>query len=233
MAEIILTEDNEALAEAVAGYLEADGHRVVRFSRLQGVETAIRMRKPDLLILDVMLPDGDGFRFARSIREYGIAVLFLTARSTESDRITGLELGAEDYVVKPFSMRELVLRVRKILERSTPKQSSPETETWTVQNSGTLHRIRFDNGGHRCFIDDREISLTAAEWRILQYLAANEGMVISREQILGTCLDSYAEGSLRSVNTHMKNIRAKIGSTIWVETVRGFGYRFTGRKQPL
>ncbi len=231
MALLFIIEDNENLAEALKGYLEIEGHSIVYFERLQGAQQAVMMRRPDLIILDVMLPDGDGFLFARRIRKLmDVPILFLTARSSESDRITGLELGADDYVVKPFSMRELVLRVRGILARTAAQDKTPETpETWTLKLMDAVLTLTFDEKAHICYHNGSKPALTAAEWKILRYLAANGGMVISREQILGNCLGYLAEGSERSINTHIKNIRAKLGTDAWIETVRGFGYRFMGR----
>jgi DNA-binding response OmpR family regulator len=120
MARIFVIEDNESLREAVVSYLRLAEHEVVEFARLEGVEQALAAREPQLIVLDVMLPDGDGFQLARRIRKSsGVPLLFLTARTSESDRITGFELGADDYVVKPFSPRELALRVEAILRRTS------------------------------------------------------------------------------------------------------------------
>ena len=119
MARIFFIEDNEGLREAATGYLKLDDHEVVEFGRLQGVLEALRVREPDLIILDVMLPDGNGFQLARSIRrDYNIPIIFLTAKTSESDRITGFEVGGDDYVLKPFSARELNLRVKAVLKRT-------------------------------------------------------------------------------------------------------------------
>ncbi|HEB10276.1 MAG TPA: response regulator, partial [Spirochaetales bacterium] len=119
MARIFFVEDNEGLREAATGYLKLDDHEVVEFGRLQGVLEALRVREPDLIILDVMLPDGNGFQLARSIRrDYNIPIIFLTAKTSESDRITGFEVGGDDYVLKPFSARELNLRVKAVLKRT-------------------------------------------------------------------------------------------------------------------
>jgi len=127
MAEIIIVEDNDAIREAVGSYLRLDGHGVREFGRVQGVLEAVKMKNPDLLILDVMLPDGDGFQLAKRIRERSqVPMLFLTARTSESDRITGFEVGGDDYVVKPFSPKELALRVRSILRR-TERGKPPKT----------------------------------------------------------------------------------------------------------
>lgn len=237
MAKIFVVEDNAGLLEAVVSYLEVDGHTVVSFERLSGVLEATRMAVPDLIILDVMLPDGDGFHLARKIkREQDIPILFLTARSSESDRITGFEIGADDYVVKPFSMRELVLRVRTLLARTQKGNGSTthsERQNWILEPAvaadGTEHTLMMDEDSHLCTHDGLEVKLTATEWKILAFLAQREQVVVSRDKLLGMCLDYLAEGSERAINTHMKNIRAKLTVNEWIETVRGFGYRFVGK----
>lgn len=228
MAQIYIVEDNDAIREAVSSYLRLEEHNVTEFGRLQGVSQAIRMKEPDLIILDVMLPDGNGFEFAKRLRASShIPILFLTAKTTESDRITGLEIGADDYIVKPFSPKELTLRVGAILRRTLAVQGKQKKRMeWTHGDS----LLKLDENAHRVTLDGREITLTAAEWKILSFLASNEGMVLSRQRILGECLDYMAEGSERTVDTHVKNIRAKLDNTSWIDTVRSFGYRFTGKR---
>lgn len=235
MARIFIVEDNENLAEAISSYLALEEHETVVFHRLAGVREALRMNPPGLIILDVMLPDGDGFHFARQLRadrarsESNIPIVFLTARATESDRIIGFEIGADDYVVKPFSTRELVLRVRAVLRRSGGRGApSGGARRWTLDAPGNPELI-LDGGAHRAWHAGEEVVLTGAEWKILEYLAGHEGMVVARERLLGACLDYIAEGSERTIDTHVKNIRAKLGRAGWIETVRGFGYRFAGR----
>ncbi|MDC7246609.1 MAG: response regulator transcription factor [Sphaerochaetaceae bacterium] len=232
MAKIFVVEDNAGLSEAIISYLSIEGHNPILFDRVNGVVEAAAMAQPDLIILDVMLPDGNGFNIARKIKEEAdIPIMFLTARSSESDRITGFELGADDYVVKPFSMRELVLRVRSLLARVN--RSTAQTEDHHhlfihTDEKGVKHTLELDEDAHTCSQDGKEIKLTATEWKIIFYLAVHHHTLISREQLLGQCLDYLAEGSQRSINTHMKNIRAKLEQVNWVETVRGFGYRFIG-----
>ncbi len=232
MAKIFVVEDNAGLSEAIISYLSIEGHNPILFDRLSGVVDAAIMARPDLIILDVMLPDGNGFNIARKIKESAdIPIMFLTARSSESDRITGFELGADDYVVKPFSMRELVLRVRSLLARVNKNQSPQEEKHHIftlVDEKGKAHQLILDENAHTCHQDSVEIKLTATEWKIIFYLATHHHTLVSREQLLGQCLDYLAEGSQRSINTHMKNIRAKLEQVNWVETVRGFGYRFIG-----
>jgi DNA-binding response OmpR family regulator len=226
MALIIIVEDNEAIREAAASYLRLQDHEVLEFGKISGVLDAVKMKNPDLLILDIMLPDGDGFRLAKRIREKSEApILFLTARTSESDRITGFEVGADDYVTKPFSPKELVLRVNAILNR-TRKGKDLRTGNWKLGKD----RLGIDEKSHRAYANSREVTLTAAEWKILTYLVQNQGIVITRDRILGECLDYMAEGSERTVDTHVKNVRKKLGNPDWIETVREYGYRFAGQQ---
>jgi len=229
MSKIFVVEDNESILESITSYLKLDDHEVFEFGRLRGVMEAIKMKSPDLLILDVMLPDGDGFQFARKIRAlYDTPILFLTAKTSESDRITGFEVGGDDYVVKPFSPRELTLRVKSILKRTQRIEGeSAEIGIWEFED----HVLKMNNVSHRATIDDSEITFTAAEWKILWLLSSNQGMVFTRDRILGECLDYIAGGSERTVDTHIKNVRMKLGNVGWIETVRGYGYRFSGKLQ--
>ncbi len=222
---IVIVEDNENLREAVRRYLELEGMTVYEFSRIRDAERNLQTLHYDLFILDVMLPDGDGFLFAKRIRsESNVPIIFLTARSEESDRITGLELGADDYVVKPFSPRELVLRVKAILKRAASGESSRARLSFTLDGS----HLEISNKEHRVLLDASPVALTAAEWKILEFLVAHAPGVFDRSRLLSECLDSIAEGSERTIDTHVKNIRRKLGEKPWIETVRGFGYRFTG-----
>jgi len=228
MAVIIVVEDNESIREAVSSYLRLEEYKVIEFGRLHGVVDAVRMQDPDLIILDVMLPDGDGFQFAKKLRSFSdTPILFLTAKTAESDRITGFEVGGDDYVVKPFSPRELVLRVKALLKRSKGAGSEDDTGSWTL---GPV-TLNMNSDTHRVEIDGSEIDLTAAEWEILWLLVRNPGIVLSRDRILGTGLDYTAGGAERTVDTHVKNLRRKLGNADWIETVRGYGYRFTGKPQ--
>lgn len=224
VAEVFIVEDNENVRDALAGYLKLEGIEVREFGALGPAETELKSRTPDLLVLDVMLPDGNGFLFAKQLKSRkDIPILFLTARDQESDRITGLEIGADDYVVKPFSPREVVLRIQKILSRTSAplRRESPDYE---LKGS----RLTIDRERHRISHDGTAVFLTAAEWNILTYLAARQPQVFSRLQLLESCLGSMAEGSERTIDTHIKNLRRKLGNDDWIETVRSFGYRFNG-----
>jgi two-component system phosphate regulon response regulator PhoB len=221
---IFIVEDNDSIRETVRSYLEVSGYEVREFAKVEGVLESFRLAPPLLCILDVMLPDGNGFALAKEIKAGwpDTALLFLTARESESDRIMGLELGAEDYMVKPFSPRELVLRAKILLNRRNSVDG--KTGRWTAEG----HLLHIDEKGHAAFLDSEQLELTAVEWKILVYLARRPNVLASRGQILSECLQYIHDGSDRTVNTHMKNLRSKLGQTKWIETVRGFGYKFVG-----
>ncbi len=231
MKHIFIVEDHDSIRESVAQYLELSGYKVSRFAQLSDVVATLGHIVPDLLIQDVMMPDGDGFAFVKQVRsQYTFPVIFMTARGTESDRILGFELGGDDYIVKPFSPKELVLRVDAIFRRmglGGEYQNTRETR-WKV-GSATLV---FDEISHVLILNGEEMSLTAAEWRIMSHLIANAGNLVTRAQILESCFDYSFESYDRIVDTHIKNIRAKFGAcgTDWIETVRGYGYRFAGKQ---
>ena len=228
MACVIIVEDNSLIRDAVSGYLKLDGYKTLEFGGVLGVLDAVKRETCDLAILDVMLPDGSGFALAKEIRAASdIPLIFLTAKDSESDRILGFELGADDYICKPFSAKELVLRVHALLRRTGKSDSgkSAASGEWQSGNSAVF----IDEGRHRVSVDGNPIELTSTEWKILLYLASNAGQVVSREQLLGECLNYFFEGSERTIDTHMANLRSKIGQQ-WISTVRGFGYRFSGIK---
>lgn len=228
MACVIIVEDNSLIRDAVSGYLKLDGYKTLEFGGVTGVLDAVKRETADLAILDVMLPDGSGFALAKEIRASSdIPLIFLTAKDSESDRILGFELGADDYICKPFSAKELVLRVHALLRRTGKSDGgkSAASGEWQSGNSAVF----IDEGRHSVSVDGNPIELTSTEWKILLYLASNAGQVVSREQLLGECLNYFFEGSERTIDTHMANLRSKIGQQ-WISTVRGFGYRFSGIK---
>jgi two-component system phosphate regulon response regulator PhoB len=227
---IYVVEDNPAIAETIQAYLQLAGYTTEVFGRCEGVMESLEYKYPRLCILDVMLPDGDGFLLAKQIHAYdsSIPFIFLTARESESDRITGLELGSEDYIIKPFSPKELVLRVQAILRRvEQGGKQQTEGETYTLDG----HTIELNEHTHEVILDGKLLSLTALEWKMLLLLAENSPQLITRQRLLGECLGYVHDGSDRTINTHMKNLRSKLGSVEWIKTVRGFGYAFAGKRK--
>ena len=189
MACIVLVEDNAFIREAAAGYLQLDGHTILEFDCVKGVADTVRRGVVDLAILDIMLPDGNGFNLAKQIKEIAdIPLIFLTAKSSESDRILGFELGADDYVVKPFSSKELALRVQALLKRySQTARQGDDVCAWTLDDNV----LKLDSASHRLSVNGEELYLTDAEWKILKYLAVQEGLVVSRERLLSECLNYF------------------------------------------
>ncbi|MBK5200892.1 MAG: response regulator transcription factor [Spirochaetaceae bacterium] len=223
---IYIVEDHEVIATGVKQYLEMSDLKCEVFFNLSTAREGFAKQKPALLIQDVMLPDGDGFEFVRELKkEIDIPVIFMTARGEESDRILGFELGADDYITKPFSPKELVLRVKAILKRCNPNGGEvADRQTFTLENDV----IELDRVAHKLHVDDKKVVLTAAEWRVLICLIDHEHLLVTRSQILDECFDYASESYERIVDTHIKNIRAKLGDNSWLETVRGYGYRFVG-----
>ncbi|MGH0053821.1 MAG: response regulator transcription factor [Sphaerochaetaceae bacterium] len=225
---IYIVEDHEVIREGVRQYLELSGYLVQGFATLRAARQALAGQVPSLLIQDVMLPDGDGFAFVKQLKEKcDCPVIFMTARSEESDRILGFELGADDYISKPFSPKELVLRVQAVLRRYRNNSYRPNDGLLYVND----HTMRFNETDHQLLVDDQEVVLTAAEWRILAFLIENAHHLVSRSQILEECFDYSVDSYERVVDTHIKNIRSKLGEGPWIETVRGYGYRFIGHER--
>jgi len=244
MAKILIVEDNQSIREAAAEYMKLAGHDLVEAGTVKKAEELLKRKMPDLVVLDVMLPDGNGFLLAKKIRQEmkaGVPIIFLTAKTQEADRITGFELGADDYVIKPFSPKELSMRVAAVLARVAPARAggqAPATSPGPAQKEGPAVRswklgnqaLSIDNLAHRVYSGGREIELTGAEWKILDYLSGHSGIVVSRDQLLENSLDYDVPVSERTIDTHVKNLRAKLGEAGWIQTIRGFGYRFSGKK---
>ncbi len=224
MPRIYIIEDNENIRDAVCEYFQVNDYEVLSFERSQGVLESMQSLEPDAIILDIMLPDMNGFLLTKRIREHSrVPIIFLTAKESESDRVMGFEVGGDDYVVKPFSTKELFLRTEAILKRVQEEgETAPTTGSWRKGED----LLRIDLEAHKVFMNDVEIVLTGAEWEILSYLAFRDGRAISRERILSECLGYHFTGSERTVDTHIANIRSRLGRSGWIETVRGYGYRF-------
>ena len=227
MKLIYVVEDHQVIRDGVRRYLELAGYKVLGFGNLASVCDAFRITKADLLIQDVMLPDGDGFEFVQELRKsMDIPVIFMTAKIAEEDRIHGFELGADDYISKPFSPKELVLRVQAILRRVDGGQEVETSHKYYYKADSGI--MCFDEVEHKVTVNDEPVALTAAEWRILGLLIGNTSRILPRSEILKKCFDYTSESYERIADTHIKNLRAKLGPYPWIETVRGYGYRFIG-----
>lgn len=223
---ILVVEDHAETRELLTYNLEGAGYTVRSTeSGARALELAGRI-KPALVLLDVMLPGGmDGLEVCRRLkaeaRLKAVPVIMLTARGDEVDRIVGLELGAEDYVVKPFSPRELLLRVKAVLRRAAADEASTPAEVF--DNDGLV----IDFAGHGLSVDGVDAQLTATEHKILRELVQAKGRVLSRDRLLDTVWETDFEGTSRTIDTHVRRLRGKLGRFAdWVETVRGVGYRF-------
>jgi DNA-binding response OmpR family regulator len=220
MARIFVVEDDDALRDLVAAYLERSGYRVERFGDGREALDAALQVPPDLMVLDLMLPGMDGLAVAGRLREEapGTAIIMLTARTTEEDRIQGLMTGADDYVVKPFSPAELVLRVQAVLRRL----QEPSVPTRPLRAGP----IALDVRRHLVTVADRPVSLTPTEFRILETLMSRPGWTFTRQQLLDQALGPDFVGFDRNVDVHIANLRKKLRlSPSPIRTVYGIGYR--------
>lgn len=221
---ILIVDDDTNICELLRLYIEKEGYEA---SIANDGETALKMFDsfgPDLLLLDIMLPGLDGWQVCREIRKKSSCpIIMLTAKGEVEDRIVGLELGADDYLIKPFSPRELVARVRALLRRAHI-DSEPQRE---VLDFGGL---TIDLNGHKVLVNDEEVDLTASEFKLLTTLARYPGRVYSRMELVEKVLGYDFEGYERTIDSHVKNLRAKIGddprNPRWIYTVHGVGYRF-------
>ncbi|MDT7788550.1 MAG: hypothetical protein QOF58_6969 [Pseudonocardiales bacterium] len=213
---MLVVEDEPAIAELVALYLRRDGFGVQVESSGDAALAAVRSLSPVAVVLDVGLPGMNGIEVCRALRAAGdwTPVLFVTARDDEVDRLLGLELGADDYITKPFSPRELALRVRTVLRRSSAVVSE-------VLQVGS---VRVDVGERRAFAGSSEVSLTSTEFGLLAYLMKHPRQVFSREQLLSAVWGYASVAGTRTVDVHIAQLRAKFGSLSPIRTVRGVGY---------
>ncbi len=219
---ILIVEDEKDIRDLLAFTLKREGFAVLEAADGNTAVTLAEDKKPDLILLDIMLPGMDGLSAAKAMQRLpsasGIPVIMLTAKGEEIDRIVGLELGAADYVVKPFSVREVVLRIRSVLRRSVPPvATAPLLRCGNIVLNVTAHNVQVGN---------LSVDLTVTEFRLLEELMRNKGKVRSREQLLDAVWGYSFEGYARTVDTHVRRLRAKLGDGAdIVETVRGVGYR--------
>jgi two-component system, OmpR family, alkaline phosphatase synthesis response regulator PhoP len=219
---VLVVEDDLKTVELIKLYLVKDGYRVAAASDgMTGLRLA-RENHPDLVILDLMLPGMDGLEICRRLRaESEVPIIMLTARSTDDDKLAGLNLGADDYITKPFSPRELAARVRVILRR-LPGARVPETVTHG--------RLTIDFSQHEARIDNRDLKLTAVELKVLGTLAREPGRVFARSQLIEEALGSDFDGFDRTIDVHIRNLRRKLepelGNRGCIQTIYGAGYKF-------
>jgi DNA-binding response OmpR family regulator len=218
---ILVVEDEESIADLIRLYLERDGFRVVWRSDGRSGLAAVASERPRLVVLDLMLPGMDGFEVTRALRDKGgrVPVIVVTAREEEADRVLGLELGADDYVTKPFSPRELVARVKAVLRRAEPVPvDGPEPAMH-------LGNLVVDPARREVVFEGRQVELTAREFDLLSYLVRNRGLVLTRDQILERVWGYAFPADTRTVDVHIRQLRAKLGERAPIRTIRGVGYK--------
>jgi DNA-binding response OmpR family regulator len=212
---LLVVEDDDDIADALQRALERQGFDVDRVGTGQA---ALEARGADLVLLDLGLPDIDGFEVCRRLRaESAVPIIAVTARDEEADRVIGLELGADDYVVKPFGVRELVARIRAISRRVTT----------TTEPSGPQHigALEIDRRTRRVRVGDRELALAPKEFDLLALLAEDPGAVVTRQDIIDQVWDPHWYGPTKTLDVHVASLRKKLGDPRWIETVRGVGLR--------
>ena len=222
-AKILVVDDEKRLVALVEAYLKQEGYGVITASNGQEALHLARQEKPDLILLDIMMPEMDGFEFIQAHRrERDTPIILLTARVEEEDHVIGLELGADDYVTKPFRPRELVARVRAVLRR-TGKGSLP----MEVLRVG---KVTLDREGHLVKVANKQVDLTPSEFDLLSALMSTPGRVFSRMELLDRIQGVAYEGYERTIDVHVKNLRSKLEADTrnprYIETVYGIGYRF-------
>lgn len=222
---IVIVEDDRDLCTLLEYNLSNSGYKVVALHRLDGALEAIEAHSPDLIVLDVMLPDGDGLEFCRRLRADAaidrVPILFLTARAQEGDRVLGLEIGGDDYITKPFSPRELLARIKAHLRRA----SSREPKRFLAAKG-----LKIDFDARRATLHGAPLDLTATEFALLGFLAEHPGKAYTRQQLIARVWNGRVFVTPRNIDVHIRRLRERIEQEPkhprWIQTVRGFGYRF-------
>ena len=223
--KILIIEDEPDIRKTLEYNISREGYKVVSASSLSEGKEQINSSDFSLILLDLMLPDGSGLDLCREIKsdkdKSPTPIIILTAKDDEVDKVVGFELGADDYVTKPFSVRELILRIKAILKRGESKK-----ETLEVQRQ--FGELTMDIDSHEVFVNSEQIILTALEFRLLRQLVDRRGRVQSRDQLLSDVWGYSSEVSTRTVDTHIKRLREKLGTMgKYVQTIRGVGYKFS------
>ena len=220
--KILIIENEADIRDLLAYNLRKEGFATLESGDGGKGLAMARAHAPSLVLLDLMLPGMDGLTVCRELQRdpltAPIPIIMLTAKGEEMDRVVGLELGADDYVVKPFSVRELMLRIRNILKRQARAESG---------SSLSRHGVTVNQSAHKADVNGADVTLTATEFRLLENVMRHAGQVLTREQLLNSVWGYQFEGYARTVDTHVRRLRAKLGSAAdMIETVRGVGYRF-------
>jgi DNA-binding response OmpR family regulator len=230
MARILVVDDDREIVRLVKAYLEKAGYNVLTAFDGETALHTLRREQPDLLVLDLMLPDRDGWDLTRLIRKdsqlSSTPIIMLTARVEDSDKIVGLEIGADDYVTKPFNPREVVARVRALLRRSQPGSGNANSQ---VMQTGAL---LLDTGRRELLVDGDPVELTPSEFELLRLLMESPGYAFTRDELLEKALGIAYEGMGRTLDSHIKNLRRKIEpdpkNPTYIQTIYGVGYKLTG-----
>ena len=227
--KVLVIEDEPDIRKTLEYNLSREGYKVEGCGSIEEANTFLENPSYSIILLDLMLPDGSGLDLCKQIKSNPetneTPILILTAKDDEVDKVVGFELGADDYVTKPFSVRELILRVKAILKRNT-KTSNPSNQTHEInRNFGSL---KMNVESHEVFINDEEIILTALEFKLLRQLVERRGRVQTRDQLLTDVWGYSSDITTRTVDTHIKRLREKLGSIgKYVKTIRGVGYKFS------
>ena len=223
--KILIIEDEPDIRKTLEYNISREGYDVISASSLSEGREKLESASFSLLLLDLMLPDGSGLDLCRELKQdkslSSMPVIILTAKDDEVDKVVGFELGADDYVTKPFSVRELILRVKAVLKRGERKSDNIEVQR-------QFGELKIDVDSHEVFINDEQVGLTALEFKLLRQLVDRRGRVQSRDQLLSDVWGYSSDVTTRTVDTHIKRLREKLGGMgKYVQTIRGVGYKFT------
>ena len=223
--KILIIEDEPDIRKTLEYNISREGYEVISASSLSEGRQKLESASFTLLLLDLMLPDGSGLDLCRELKQdkslSSMPVIILTAKDDEVDKVVGFELGADDYVTKPFSVRELILRVKAVLKRGERKSDNMEVQR-------QFGELKIDVDSHEVFVNDEQVNLTALEFKLLRQLVDRRGRVQSRDQLLSDVWGYSSDVTTRTVDTHIKRLREKLGDMgKYVQTIRGVGYKFT------
>lgn len=225
MQKILLVDDDRGIIDLVSQYLKKEGYEVITAGDGPSGLKAADSYKPDLIVLDIMLPGFDGLELLSKLRQRSdVYVIMLTAKAEDTDKIVGLTVGADDYMVKPFSPRELVARIKAAFRRMHTPKGLPNTTIFHFKN------LIIDTGSRKVWVDDKQVDLTAIEFDILRVLAEYRGLVLTREQLFRNVWGYEYYDDLKIVDVHISNLRKKLGNGHRISTVRGVGFRLEAEK---